>query len=236
MSLAGKRIVVTGGAGFLGSHVVEEVRRRGAAEVVVPRKKDYDLVDGAAAKRLLEDARPDLVLHLAARVGGIGANRENPGSFFYDNLMMGVQLVEECRRQRVSKVRDRGDDLLLPQVHARALPRGRDLERLPGGDERPLRAGQEDAARPGPGLPPAVRDGRRAPPAREPLRPPRQLRPRLLPRDPRPHQEVPGRDRPRRGHDRGLGDGTGLARVPVRGGRGPGHRPRRGELQRRRSP
>jgi GDP-L-fucose synthase len=104
MALAGKRIVVTGGAGFLGSHVVEELRRRGASEIVVPRKKDYDLVDRAAARKLLEDARPDLVVHLAARVGGIGANRENPGSFFFDNLMMGVQLIEECRLLKVPKV------------------------------------------------------------------------------------------------------------------------------------
>jgi GDP-L-fucose synthase len=103
MALA-KRIVVTGGAGFLGSHVVEEFRRRGASEVVVPRKKDYDLVERAAARKLLQDARPDLVVHLAARVGGIGANRENPGSFFFDNLMMGVQLVEECRLQKVPKI------------------------------------------------------------------------------------------------------------------------------------
>ncbi len=104
MNLAGKRVVVTGGAGFLGRHVVEELQRRGVAEVVVPRRKDFDLVDGAAAGRLLRDARPDLVLHLAARVGGIGANRENPGSFFYENLMMGVQLLEECRRQGTPKV------------------------------------------------------------------------------------------------------------------------------------
>ncbi|HEY7515403.1 MAG TPA: NAD-dependent epimerase/dehydratase family protein, partial [Vicinamibacteria bacterium] len=104
MGLAGKRIVVTGGAGFLGSHVVEELRRRQAAEVVVPRKKDYDLVEREGARRLLKDARPDVVLHLAARVGGIGANRENPGLFFYENLMMGVQLVEECRVQGVGKV------------------------------------------------------------------------------------------------------------------------------------
>ncbi len=104
MGLAGKRIVVTGGAGFLGSHVVEELHRRRAAEVVVPRRKDYDLVEREAAHRLLKEARPDLVLHLAARVGGIGANRENPGSFFYDNLMMGVQLMEECRLQGVPKL------------------------------------------------------------------------------------------------------------------------------------
>ncbi len=104
MSLAGKRAVVTGGAGFLGAHVVSELRRRGAQDVVVPRKKDYDLVEREACRRLVADARPDLVIHLAARVGGIGANRENPGSFFFDNLMMGVQLVEECRLQGVAKV------------------------------------------------------------------------------------------------------------------------------------
>jgi GDP-L-fucose synthase len=96
-------VVVTGGAGFLGGHVVDLLRERGAS-VVVPRKKDYDLVDGAAARQLLEDHRPGLVIHLAARVGGIGANRDNPGSFFYENLMMGVQLVEQCRQLGVDKL------------------------------------------------------------------------------------------------------------------------------------
>jgi GDP-L-fucose synthase len=103
MTLDGRRIVVTGGAGFLGSHLVDDLRSRGA-EVAVPRKKDYDLVERDGARRLLADIRPDTVVHLAARVGGIGANRENPGSFFFENLMMGVQLVEECRLQGVRKV------------------------------------------------------------------------------------------------------------------------------------
>jgi GDP-L-fucose synthase len=103
MSVKGRSIVVTGGAGFLGSHVVADLRSRGA-EVVVPRRKDYDLVEREGARRLVADVRPDVVVHLAARVGGIGANRENPGSFFFDNLMMGVQLVEECRLQGVGKI------------------------------------------------------------------------------------------------------------------------------------
>jgi GDP-L-fucose synthase len=104
MDLSGKRVIVTGGSGFLGNHVAQELARRSVGETIVPRKKDYDLVEPGAARRLLADARPDVVIHLAARVGGIGANRENPGLFFYDNLMMGVQLIEECRRAGTSKI------------------------------------------------------------------------------------------------------------------------------------
>ena len=97
-------VVVTGGSGFLGSHVVEALEARGVGRVVVPRQRDYDLVQAGAAERLIADTRPDVILHLAARVGGIGANRENPGLFFYDNLMMGVQLIEACRKAGVPKV------------------------------------------------------------------------------------------------------------------------------------
>jgi GDP-L-fucose synthase len=99
-----ERVVVTGGAGFLGGFVLEELRRRGARDVFVPRSREYDLVDMAAVKRLYSDARPSLVLHLAARVGGIGANRANPGRFFYENLMMGVQLIEVGRRVGLRKL------------------------------------------------------------------------------------------------------------------------------------
>jgi len=84
--------------------VVDELRRRGATEIVVPRSKDYNLVEMDAVRRLLRDARPTVVLHLAARVGGIGANRDNPGKFFYDNLMMGVQLIEAARHAGVKKL------------------------------------------------------------------------------------------------------------------------------------
>lgn len=108
--------MVTGGSGFLGSHVVERLRGEGAAEVFVPRKRDYDLVEREACRRLLKDARPDIVIHLAARVGGIGANRENPGSFFFENLMMGVQLLEECRLQGVAKVLNVGTICAYPKL------------------------------------------------------------------------------------------------------------------------
>lgn len=103
MDLSRYRITVTGGAGFLGSHVVEELNRRGAREVTVPRKRDYDLVTRDGVRRVFEDTRPEIVLHLAATVGGIGANRENPGLFFYENMMMGAQLLEEARLRGLVK-------------------------------------------------------------------------------------------------------------------------------------
>jgi GDP-L-fucose synthase len=98
-----KRVVVTGGSGFLGSFVVEKVQQRGAAEVFVPRSKDYDLRDVDAVRRMLKDARPDIIIHLAAHVGGIGANRTHPAEFFYDNLMMGVPLMHEAWKSDIEK-------------------------------------------------------------------------------------------------------------------------------------
>lgn len=101
---ADKRVVVTGGAGFLGSFVVEALKESKAETVFIPNIEDYDLRDVADIRRMLKDAKPNMVIHLAAKVGGIGANREHPGEFFYDNLMMGVQLVHECWKAGVAKV------------------------------------------------------------------------------------------------------------------------------------
>jgi len=98
-----RRVLVTGGAGFLGSFVVEKLKSRGCKDVFIPRSKDYDLVDMEAVRRLYRDAKPDVVIHLAAIVGGIGANRANPGKFFYDNLMMGAQMMEEGRQVGLEK-------------------------------------------------------------------------------------------------------------------------------------
>ncbi|HEX8856952.1 MAG TPA: GDP-L-fucose synthase [Thermoleophilaceae bacterium] len=100
--LSGRRVLVTGGAGFLGSHVVNLLRERGA-ELIVPRSAEFDLVVEDDVERLIAEARPEMVMHLAARVGGIGANQRNPGAYFYANLMMGALLMEHSRRAGVEK-------------------------------------------------------------------------------------------------------------------------------------
>lgn len=98
-----RRVCVTGGDGFLGKNVVRELRERGAKEIFVPLIKDYNLVEPNDVVRVLEDAKPDVIIHLAAHVGGIGANREHPAEFFYDNLMMGVQLMHQAWKRGVEK-------------------------------------------------------------------------------------------------------------------------------------
>lgn len=102
-TLQGRRVCVTGGAGFLGRHVQAELRARGATDIFVPTIEQYNLVDPGDIRRMLADAKPDLIIHLAANVGGIGANREHPAEFFYDNLMMGVELMHQAWKTGVDK-------------------------------------------------------------------------------------------------------------------------------------
>ena len=103
-AVSGRRVLVTGGAGFLGAPVCRLLRERGAADVIVPRSRDCDLTDAEATSRLFSEVAPQTVVHLAAEVGGIGANQENPGRFFYANLAMGLNVIEQSRRHGVEKV------------------------------------------------------------------------------------------------------------------------------------
>src|SRR5690349_9252863 len=104
LDLRKTKVLVTGGSGFLGSHVREELARRGASQILSPRGRETDLRDAAATRALFERERPDLVLHLAASVGGIGANLLHPGTFFRDNMAMGLNVIEEARRAGTAKV------------------------------------------------------------------------------------------------------------------------------------
>jgi len=98
-----RKVCVTGGAGFLGSFVLEELKKRGAGEIFVPKMENYNLINMDDVRRMYADARPDIVIHLAANVGGIGANMAHPAEFFYDNLMMGVQLMHEGWKCKIEK-------------------------------------------------------------------------------------------------------------------------------------
>jgi GDP-L-fucose synthase len=116
MDLSSARVVVTGGSGFLGRRVVATLESRGCKSITVPRSRTYDLRERSAVQRLYRDAKPDLVIHLAAVVGGIGANRAHPGRFFYDNVIMGIETLEQARLANVAKYVGVGTICSYPKV------------------------------------------------------------------------------------------------------------------------
>ena len=212
-----KRVCVTGGAGFLGGFVQAELRAQGAEQIFVPEYPEYDLTKHDDIVRMLADAKPDVIIHLAAVVGGIGANMANPGTLLLRQRDHGHPAHRGGAPGRRGQVRRARHHLRLPEVRADPVPRGRPLERLSRGDQRALRAGQEDDARPVPGVPPAVRLRRHLPAAGQPVRPARQLRPRVQPRHPRDDPQDDhraGRWRDGRAVGRRFAD----ARVPLRRG------------------
>ena len=129
--------MVTGGAGFLGRVVVAKLKARGAAEILIPHQADFDLTTEASVVRMYEIMKPDVVFHLAAEVGGIGANMKNPGRYFFANMAMSLHLIEHARSGR--------NHLRISQVHASAIPRERALEWLSRGDERTIRNRKESS-------------------------------------------------------------------------------------------
>jgi len=179
-----KRVCVTGGAGFVGSFLVQELERRGATDVFVPDHRDYDLVSREAIDRMLADARPHVVIHLAAVVGGIGANRANPGRFFYDNAMMGIQLIEQARLAGVEKFVALGTVCAYPKFTPVPFREADLWMGYPEETNAPLRPGQENDARAAAELPAAVRVQWHLPVAGQPLRTARQLRSGDRTRDP----------------------------------------------------
>lgn len=116
MSFPYKRVLVTGGSGFLGKRVVHALQQAGAAEIITPSHKQYNLIEQSEVRKLMADLHPDLIIHLAAVVGGIGANRENPGKFFYENLMMGTMLIDEAYKSGVDKFVAIGTICAYPKV------------------------------------------------------------------------------------------------------------------------
>ena len=213
---AAMSVLVTGGGGFLGSHVVERLRADGA-EPFVARKADYDLVRADDAARLFDDARPRLVLHLAAEVGGIGANMANGGRYWYANTMMGANVLEQSRLHAVDKLIIVGTICSYPKLAPRPF-----REETSGTAIRRRRT-RATASRSGPSssaasLPRAVRAQHRPPAPGQPLRPARRLRPRALARHSGPDPE----DARVAGRGRALGRRQPDPRVPLRRGRGRG--------------
>lgn len=150
-------VMVTGGAGFLGSWVVEGLKARGCQDIFVPRSSIYDLRQREGIQSAIEDARPDIIIHLAARVGGIGANRAHPAEYLYDNLMMGIQLLHEAWQAKVRKFVAIGTVCAYPKHTPIPFHEDHLWDGYPEETNAPYGLAKKNAAGPKPSLPSAVR-------------------------------------------------------------------------------
>ena len=185
-----KRITITGGRGFLGKHLIRAFEARGYENILVADLPDYNLTRPEDIRRLYDEQRPDVVVHLAAKVGGIGYNQENPGSLFYENIMMGVPLLHEGYLQKIDKFVALGTICAYPKFTPVPFKEDDLWNGYPEETNAPYGLAKKMIACPVSGLPPAVRLQLHLPAAGQPLRPRRQLRSPLLPRYPGPHQKV----------------------------------------------
>ena len=164
------RIVVTGGAGFLGSFVLEQLKARGYSNLLVPRRREYDLTREADVERLYADSKPEVVLHLAAEVGGIGANRDNPGRYFFANAAMGLHLIEQARKVGLKKFVQVGTICAYPKFTPVPFQESELWSGYPEETNAPYGVAKKGAPGNVSGLPPAVWIERDLPFARQSLR------------------------------------------------------------------
>ena len=170
-----RRVLITGGRGFLGRAVLDRLSTRDPGAVIAPSSTDYDLRDRAAVTAMYAETEPDVVIHLAARVGGIGANMVRPAELYLDNLLMGTYVLDEARLRHTPKSVIVGTICSYPKFTPVPFEEELPLAGLPRGDQRPLRHRQAGPARPAAGQPGAVRPERHLPHADQPLRPPGQV-------------------------------------------------------------
>ena len=223
------RIVVTGGGGFLGSHLVERLRQRGE-DPFVPRRAEYDLTRWDDAERLFRDARPELVFHLAAEVGGIGANRANPGRYWYANLMMGAHVLELSRLSGVQKVVTAGTVCAYPKFSPVPFSEDDLWDGYPEETNAPYGVAKKSVLVGGQSYRQQYGTTRSSCCPRTCVPPARQLRPRDLAR----HSRADPQDGPVPRPGRAVGGRLSDARVPLRGGLRRRTSARRRPLRRRR--
>ena len=226
-----RRVVLSGGNGFLGSFVVDKLRAEGCSEISAPHSLEYDLREKSEALRLYKDLRPDIFIHLAAVVGGIGANRANPGRFFYDNAVMGINAIEAGRIAGVEKFVCAGTICSYPKFTPVPFREENFWDGYPEETNAPYGSGEKNAARPVAGLPAAVWICGDLSYSSQFVWTAGQLRSGKLARYPRIDPQMLGSETVQRGGNYGVGYGQCDAGILVCGGRRGSYRHRRREVR-----